>query len=136
MSYQQSTNESGDLDLLCMRHARSGFNQAEIDFFNKHPDLKYPEAELNEEFRREVLFSEKFIDTHLSEAGVQQCHDVKHDPTLSRVKAVLVSPFNRALQTAKIVFGDKGVPIIVHPLLAESFRYSCDLSSPIKSKMA
>ena len=47
----------------------------------------------------------------------------------------MVSPLKRALQTAQIVFGDRNIPIIVIPMLTESFNYSCSVSSDIWPKI-
>ena len=47
---------------------------------------------------------------------------------------MLVSPLQRALQTANIVFSPLGVPIIVRSELIESFRYSCDISTSLEEK--
>lgn len=46
-----------------------------------------------------------------------------------------MSPLNRALMTANLIFGDKPIRIVVHPLLAEAVRYSCDLICPIEPKL-
>lgn len=37
--------------------------------------------------------------------------------------------------TANLIFGEKPSRILVHPLLAESVRYSCDLICPIEAKV-
>ena len=45
-----------------------------------------------------------------------------------------MSPFYRALQTCNEIFGGRNVKIEVHPVLAEVFRYACDVSSHMKEK--
>ena len=82
-----------------------------------------------------MLFSTKYIDAYLSEEGIQQCELVRNDPTIKEAQIVLVSPLNRTLQTAEIVFGKLSIPFVVVPELTESFRYSCDLSRSISDKM-
>jgi broad specificity phosphatase PhoE len=47
---------------------------------------------------------------------------------------VLVSPHQRALETCNEVYGDRNIPIEVHPILAEVFRFSCDISQHIEEK--
>ena len=37
--------------------------------------------------------------------------------------------------TAKIIFGHRPAHVVVHPLLAEPFRYSSDVIYPIKQKI-
>jgi hypothetical protein len=46
-----------------------------------------------------------------------------------------VSPHLRTLQTCREIFGDRQVKIEVHPILAEVFRYSCDISGHIDEKL-
>jgi phosphohistidine phosphatase SixA len=47
-----------------------------------------------------------------------ECEGLRADETLDKVKLVLVSPFNRALMTAKVIFGHRPARVMVHPLLA------------------
>lgn len=89
-----------------------------MEFFERNPNLKYPEAEQNQELRQKLLFSEQYIDPELCSAGLLQCEQLRADETLDNVKLVLVSPLNRTLMTAKIIFGHRPAHVIVHPLLA------------------
>jgi broad specificity phosphatase PhoE len=51
------------------------------------------------------------------------------------VDIVLVSPHQRALETCREIFGEKKVKVEVHPILAEVFRYSCDISNHNEAKI-
>ncbi|KAJ3209274.1 hypothetical protein HDU83_005654 [Entophlyctis luteolus] len=79
-----------------------------------------------------------YVDARLTDVGIAQCVAARH-PTVHAAAApsgllanvhpqlVVVSPFSRALQTAHIMFGGRGVPFIVHDLCAErSGYYTCD----------
>jgi len=68
-------------------------------------------------FDSQVLYNPKYIDAHLSEQGIKQCHEVRKSEDFKQIKVILVSPLNRALQTASLVFRDMKVPIIVRPEL-------------------
>jgi broad specificity phosphatase PhoE len=81
-----------------------------------------------------VLYSPKYIDARLSSHGEEQCLKARNNSIINSVQIVLVSPLTRALQTAQLVFGGKGIPIVVRPELTESFRYGCDLSGPLEDK--
>ena len=48
---------------------------------------------------------------------------------------MLVSPHQRALETCREIFRGRKIPIEVHPVIAEVFRYSCDISNHIEDKM-
>lgn len=121
-------------DILCFRHARSEFNEGEESFYRQEPNKSYKEFEGQTDFSSVVLYNPKYIDARLSKVGIQQCEKAKFNAELKRVKVVLVSPLMRALQTANLVFGDLGIPIIVRPELTESYRYSCDISIPMQEK--
>jgi broad specificity phosphatase PhoE len=61
-----------------------------------------------------------------------QCQKAKETLRDIDVDVVLVSPYQRALETCNEIFGDRGVKVEVHPVLAEVFRYSCDISHHIE----
>ena len=67
------------------------------------------------QFCSEVLYNPQYADARLSEEGIEQCNKAKSSEELRKVDVVLVSPLNRALETASIVFGELKVPIVVHP---------------------
>eukprot|EP00035_Acanthoeca_spectabilis_P002658 m.88881 g.88881 ORF g.88881 m.88881 type:complete len:316 (-) comp11683_c0_seq1:1827-2774(-) len=71
----------------------------------------------------------RYIDSHLTTAGIKQCEEGRTGVLLKGVspELVVVSPFTRALQTAHIMFAAKGIPFIVHDLCRERWgKYTCD----------
>ena len=75
-----------------------------------------------------------FVDYPLTQIGKEQCLKARRKADDLKPDVILVSPLQRALQTCNYLFGDRGIPIIVEPVLTESIRSSCDLSTDIKPK--
>jgi broad specificity phosphatase PhoE len=44
---------------------------------------------------------------------------------------LISSPYIRALETAEIIAANRGLPIVVDPLVAERFSHICDIGSPL-----
>ena len=60
-----------------------------------------------------TFFDPKYVDTHLTEEGVQQSLQLgKTWQNVDDIELVLVSPLYRTLETATNIFKDKDVPII------------------------
>eukprot|EP00036_Acanthoecidae_sp_10tr_P010470 CAMPEP_0182924954 /NCGR_PEP_ID=MMETSP0105_2-20130417/8049_1 /TAXON_ID=81532 ORGANISM="Acanthoeca-like sp., Strain 10tr" /NCGR_SAMPLE_ID=MMETSP0105_2 /ASSEMBLY_ACC=CAM_ASM_000205 /LENGTH=319 /DNA_ID=CAMNT_0025062779 /DNA_START=125 /DNA_END=1084 /DNA_ORIENTATION=- len=71
----------------------------------------------------------RYIDAHLTAAGISQCREARTGVLLQGVnpELVVVSPFIRALQTAHIMFAAKDLPFIVHDICRERWgKYTCD----------
>lgn len=61
---------------------------------------------------------------------VIQCMDAAEQLRDVEVDLILVSPKRRTLETCSIVFGGRGIPVRVEPLLSEACRYACDAVRP------
>jgi broad specificity phosphatase PhoE len=48
-----------------------------------------------------------------------------------RLKQLITSPYVRAIETASIIAEELNLPIIVEPLTAERFSFTCDIGSPL-----
>ena len=70
----------------------------------------------NENFLKygeKTFFDPKYVDTHLTEEGVQQSLQLGETwQNIDDIELVLVSPLYRTLETAKNIFKDKDIPII------------------------
>lgn len=65
------------------------------------------------------LYSSRVIDAPLTKKGINQAHQLKQEMKDKKVDLVLVSPLQRALETANIAFHDRMVPIISKEYLRE-----------------
>ncbi|MBL6458549.1 histidine phosphatase family protein [Belnapia sp. T6] len=46
------------------------------------------------------------------------------------LRRIIASPYTRALQTAAPIARQRGLPILVNPLVRERYAFSCDVGSP------
>jgi broad specificity phosphatase PhoE len=61
-----------------------------------------------------------------------QCKRARESLAYEDIDIVLVSPYQRALETCREIFGGRNIKVEAHPILAEVFRYSCDISHHIE----
>ena len=80
-----------------MRHGESLFN---IEF-NKLKDIK--DEKLYEEKRNDIRFSERLLDSDLTELGVEQCKNSAEILKNTAIKYIFVSPVLRALNTCSML---------------------------------
>lgn len=84
----------------------------------------------NEDFWKDPFY----IDNGLTEVGIQQCFEVKNQFS-NQLQVVFVSPLERTLQTANLMFGDiKDIKIIVRPNLTELVKSVVGISKSIADK--
>lgn len=74
------------------------------------------------------------MDSALTQEGIKQAQALKKQAQDSKIEVVFVSPLERALQTAQIIFGEQQVRFLVVPALAEIFSKVCDISHSIDEK--
>ena len=74
-------------NILVMRHGESLFN---IEF-NKLKDIK--DEKLYEEKRNDIRFSERLLDSDLTELGVEQCKNSAEILKNTAIKYIFVSPY-------------------------------------------
>ena len=108
------------VNVWMMRHGISTFNEAFIQ-------------------NKENKYSPEFIDAPLSEKGIEQTRESQELVNKLDIKYVFVSPFLRTLETAKYVMENHPnlgkLKAIVHPLIKESLKCSCDVISSIEPRI-
>ena len=105
--------------LFLIRHAQSKFNK-EVEIAQKTLDFERIEK---------AHWSPNFIDSELSDQGCDQANQARSQIKFLNINLVIVSPYKRALQTAKILFSDiPNQKFLVHPGLAEQISHSPDVS--------
>ncbi len=70
-------------------------------------------------------------DPVLTELGRRQAAAAARALGGLNLRRVIASPYLRALETAEIIAAERGLPIIVDPLVAERFCFACDIGSPV-----
>ena len=84
-------------NILLMRHGESLFN---IEF-NKLKDIK--DEKLYEEKRNDIRFSERLLDSDLTELVFEQCKNSAEILKNTAIKYIFVSPVLRALNTCSML---------------------------------
>ena len=69
------------------------------------------------------------IDPRLTELGHAQANEAAQALAGQGITRIIVSPYTRALQTARPVAAALGVPITVDPIVRERYAYACDVGS-------
>jgi broad specificity phosphatase PhoE len=69
-------------------------------------------------------------DPALTELGKAQARAAAEALKGERISRIIVSPYTRALQTARPVAEALGVRVIVNPIVAERYAFTCDVGSP------
>ena len=111
-------------NILLMRHGESLFN---IEF-NKLKDIK--DEKLYEEKRNDIRFSERLLDSDLTELVFEQCKNSAEILKNTAIKYIFVSPVLRALNTCSMLLCqlellnrdqtyNEEPKVIVHPFLYE-----------------
>src|SRR5271165_1256886 len=91
--------------------------------------LRHGESEFNLKFaatRRDP----GIIDPPLTELGHTQAEEAARHLADQGIQRIIVSPYTRALQTARPIGRLLGVPLRVDPLVRERFAFICDIGSP------
>ena len=70
------------------------------------------------------------IDPRLTELGHTQAREAAHQLAGQGIQRIIVSPYTRALQTARPVAEVLGLPLIVDPIVRERYAFACDVGSP------
>ena len=68
-------------------------------------------------------------DPPLTEIGRSQAQDSAEAIAGEKVTRIVSSPYTRALQTARIVAGRLGVPVVVEPDVRERTAFACDVGT-------
>ena len=70
------------------------------------------------------------VDPRLTELGHAQARDAAQQLLGQGIARIIVSPYTRALQTARPVAATLGVPVVVDPMVRERYAFACDIGSP------
>src|SRR4051794_15995119 len=75
------------------------------------------------------------VDARLTELGQRQAEETRDMLAAEPVDLVISSPLTRAIQTAQIVFGERGIPVHVTCRHRERLESTCDVGrSPMELK--
>ena len=94
--------------MILLRHGQSEFN---LHFTATKRDAGIPDAKL-------------------TELGQQQAEAEVLALAGERITRIIASPYTRALQTAAPIARQRGLPILVNPVVRERYAFSCDIGSP------
>jgi broad specificity phosphatase PhoE len=70
------------------------------------------------------------VDPRLTELGHSQAEEAARQLADAGIARIIVSPYTRALQTARPIGALLGVRVQVDPLVRERFAFACDIGSP------
>ena len=70
------------------------------------------------------------IDPRLTDLGHTQARKAAHQLADQGIRRIIVSPYTRALQTARPVAEVLGLPLTVDPIVRERYAFACDVGSP------
>jgi broad specificity phosphatase PhoE len=91
--------------------------------------LRHGQSEFNLHFtatRRDPGIS----DPRLTELGHSQAERAADQLADQGIRRIIVSPYTRALQTARPVAARLGVQLSIDPIVRERFAFACDIGSP------
>jgi broad specificity phosphatase PhoE len=70
------------------------------------------------------------IDPRLTPLGHTQAEEAAQQLLGQGIRRIIVSPYSRALQTARPVAAALNVPVTIDPIVRERFAFACDIGSP------
>lgn len=70
------------------------------------------------------------IDPKLTDLGHAQAQDAARALAAQGIVRIIVSPYTRALQTARPIAEALRVPLTVDPIVRERYAFACDIGSP------
>ena len=69
------------------------------------------------------------IDPRLTELGHDQAREAAQQLLGQGIERIIVSPYTRALQTARPVAAALGLPITIDPIVRERYAFACDIGT-------
>jgi broad specificity phosphatase PhoE len=69
------------------------------------------------------------VDPRLTELGQAQAEEAAQRLLAQGIERIIVSPYTRALQTARPVAAALGLPVTIDPIVRERFAFACDIGS-------
>lgn len=91
--------------------------------------VRHAESEWNHHFSR-TRIDPGIEDPPLTELGRSQAAGLAAQLAAHGVTRLIVSPYRRTLETARIVLEALPLPITIEPLVRERCFFSCDIGSP------
>ena len=70
------------------------------------------------------------IDPRLTALGHTQAQEAAQQLAGQGIERIIVSPYTRALQTARPVAAALGLPVTIDPIVRERYAFACDIGSP------
>ncbi len=147
-------------NILLVRHAESEFNNSISLLENKALHSNLPKNQFKI-MQKTISGNKQYIDSPITEKGINQCHKASLEIKDLNIKYVFVSPLKRCLETCRIILENKikndlintdqtnisnnghlnlkdimkekkiDIKIVVHPYLFEKIEDSCDLIGDI-----
>jgi glucosyl-3-phosphoglycerate phosphatase len=69
-------------------------------------------------------------DPRLTPLGHTQAQEAATQLAAEGIRRIIVSPYTRALQTARPVAAALGVPVTIDPIVCERYAFACDIGTP------
>jgi broad specificity phosphatase PhoE len=92
--------------------------------------LRHGQSEFNVRFSQ-TKRDPGIHDPVLTELGHNQAAEAALALANEPIRRIIVSPYTRALQTARPLASRLRVPVIVNPQVRERFAFTCDIGTPI-----
>ncbi len=70
------------------------------------------------------------VDPRLTDLGHSQARQAAEQLADQGIQRIIVSPYTRALQTARPVAARLRVPVTIDPIVRERYAFACDVGSP------
>ena len=70
------------------------------------------------------------VDPRLTQLGHEQAQAAADALRQEPIRRIICSPYTRALQTVEPIARALNVPVLVHPVVRERYKFACDIGSP------
>lgn len=91
--------------------------------------LRHGQSEFNLHFTA-TRIDPGIVDPKLTPLGHQQAEAAAEVLRHEGIARIIASPYTRALQTAAPVARALNLPVMVHPVVRERYKFACDIGSP------
>jgi glucosyl-3-phosphoglycerate phosphatase len=91
--------------------------------------LRHGQSEFNLHFSA-TRVDPGIVDPALTALGHEQAQAAAVALRNQPIRRIITSPYTRALQTAEPVARALSVPVLVHPVVRERYKFACDIGTP------
>ncbi len=91
--------------------------------------LRHGQSEFNLHFSA-TRVDPGIVDPKLTPLGHEQAQAAAEALRHQGIRRIITSPYTRALQTAEPVARALNVPVMVHPVVRERYKFACDIGTP------